>query len=92
MEHKRTPGNWFAAHDSRGFAVETERVRIVNLGHSDECAEADAYLMAAAPDLLAALQAVVAISVRDASRSGYLIAIHSLPTRRSSDLDRKSVV
>lgn len=56
MEPKRTHGDWFVAHDSRGYAVETERVRIVNLGHSDECAKGDAHLMAAAPDLLAALQ------------------------------------
>ncbi|MBK8745554.1 hypothetical protein [Propionivibrio sp.] len=56
MEPKRTPGDWFVAHDSRGYAVETELVRIVNLGHSDECAKGDAHLMAAAPDLLAALQ------------------------------------
>ena len=56
MDSKRTPGEWFVHHDSRGYAVETERVRIVNLGHSDECAKADAYLMAAAPKMLAALQ------------------------------------
>jgi len=56
MEPKRTHGDWFVANDSRGYAVETERVRIVYLGHSDECAKGDAHLMAAAPDMLAALQ------------------------------------
>lgn len=59
MEAKRTPGEWFVHHDSMGYAVETEHVRIVNLGHSNECAKGDAYLMAAAPDLLAAAIAVI---------------------------------
>ena len=58
--HKRLDARWTAKehleNGSRGYAVETERVRIVNLGHSDECAKADAYLMAAAPKMLAVLQ------------------------------------
>lgn len=60
-KHKHTPGPWDVEHDTEIIAAEGQRIaeadtRSINFVNGE--ATANAHLIAAAPDLLAALEAV----------------------------------
>ena len=83
MEVKHTPGPWYHEADSHTGAVKTEGKKLIAsvFGDDPECREddrqiANATLIAAAPDLLAALQAIVTDEggTRSVSRD-HLIAV-----------------
>ena len=64
-EMKHTPGPWHAVQDRNGsncdMLVETENFRIATCGRADSLvAQANANLIAAAPELLSACKATVA--------------------------------
>lgn len=62
---KHTPGPWVVREDPRSFRPSIEKEdRTYFIAHVDECMakEANAQLIAAAPDLLEALEALVKIN------------------------------
>lgn len=56
-----TPGAWFVQSDSCHYDTLTEVVNDTGLIVAEVCTEEDARMIAASPDMVAALQAVVAI-------------------------------
>lgn len=55
MITKHTPGPWSVAHRAKGLAINGPRSQVAVIGFLDEQAQADAALIAAAPDLLLCL-------------------------------------
>jgi hypothetical protein len=52
MITKHTHGPWSVAHRAKGLAINGPRSQVAVIGFLDEQAQADAALIAAAPDLL----------------------------------------
>ena len=68
---KHSPGPWAALISDRGVLIDSAPAMIAKVPFSGEQAEADGRLIAAAPDLLAALEVVVADWTAQFERNGH---------------------
>lgn len=84
MQATHTPGPWIAREDKDAMLGEDWMIGLPN-GKPDEvavCSKRDAALIAAAPDLLAALQNIMAVRRGKVVRSRMQMASRMLQSRR----------
>lgn len=71
METKHTKGTWYNCHGQQVYTEETGQPICVTIGLPDEESEANLKLIAAAPDLLHALELLNACNLIFAKHRGY---------------------